>query len=125
VNDHPRTFVTLGAAAAFVGVAAGSFGAHALKGYLDAAALATWQTAVLYNLVHALGTIAVGLCRPAPEGERALRRAGWCFMAGIVLFSGSLYLLALTQLRPLAYLTPLGGLAFLAGWVLLAIAARR
>ena len=111
--------------AAFFGVAAGAFGAHALKGHLDAAALATWQTAVLYNLVHALGTIAVGLFKPAPAAERACRRAGWCFVAGMALFSGSLYLLALTGLRPLAYLTPLGGVAFLSGWVLLAVAARR
>ena len=123
--DHPRSFVALGAVAAFFGVAAGAFGAHALKGHLDAAALATWQTAVLYNLVHALGTIAVGLFKPAPAAERACRRAGWCFVAGMALFSGSLYLLALTGLRPLAYLTPLGGVAFLSGWVLLAVAARR
>jgi uncharacterized membrane protein YgdD (TMEM256/DUF423 family) len=123
--DHPRSFVALGAVAAFFGVAAGAFGAHALKGHLDAAALATWQTAVLYNLVHALGTIAVGLFKPAPAAERACRRAGWCFVAGMALFSGSLYLLALTGLRPLAYLTPLGGVAFLSGWVLIAVAARR
>jgi uncharacterized membrane protein YgdD (TMEM256/DUF423 family) len=123
--DHPRSFVALGAVAAFFGVAAGAFGAHALKGHLDAAALATWQTAVLYNLVHALGTIAVGLFKPVPAAERACRRAGWCFVAGMALFSGSLYLLALTGLRPLAYLTPLGGVAFLSGWVLIAVAARR
>ena len=84
--DHPRSFVALGAVAAFFGVAAGAFGAHALKGHLDAAALATWQTAVLYNLVHALGTIAVGLFKPAPAAERACRRAGWCFVAGMALF---------------------------------------
>lgn len=106
-----------------VAVALGAFGAHALKTQLAADALAVWQTAVQYHAWHALGLFGIGLwLQHAPE-KRALRAAAWLLLGGIVLFSGSLYALALTGVRGLGVITPVGGLAFIAGWVVLAKAA--
>jgi uncharacterized membrane protein YgdD (TMEM256/DUF423 family) len=104
------------------GVALGAFGAHALRARLDPAALATWHTAVLYHLVHALALLALALFARATGRAVALPTA--LFAAGIVLFSGSLYGLALTGWRWLGPLTPLGGVAFLAGWLSLLLVAR-
>ncbi|MBK7469275.1 MAG: DUF423 domain-containing protein [Betaproteobacteria bacterium] len=104
-------------------VALGAFGAHALKARLAADALAVWQTAVQYHAWHALGLLGIGLWqRQAPE-PRALRVASLLLAAGIVLFSGSLYALALTGVRGLGAVTPFGGVAFIAGWLALAKAA--
>ena len=94
----------IGAALMFLGVALGAFGAHALKDKLDARGHEVWRTAVLYHLVHAVAIYA--------RGQQA-----WLFLAGIVVFSGSLYLLALTGQSWLGALTPVGGLLFLAGWL--------
>jgi len=100
-------------------VAAGAFGAHSLKGMLDASMLAVFETAVRYHMYHALG-----LCAVAWAAERYPAKAwstiGWCFVAGIMLFSGSLYAVSLGGFKWLGGFTPLGGLSFLAGWSLLA-----
>lgn len=114
----------LGAAIAFLGVAAGAFGAHALRTRLDPGLLAAFETAVRYQLVHAL---AIVLCAVAGRGEerRALHGAGWVLAAGTLLFSGSLIALALTGWRALGAVTPFGGLVLLAGWLLLARALWR
>ncbi|HEX8905540.1 MAG TPA: DUF423 domain-containing protein [Longimicrobiaceae bacterium] len=117
-----RTFWRLGAIFGFLGVAAGAFGAHALRSRLSADLLAVFETGARYQMYHALALLAVALAAGrAPS--RALRAAGWLFTAGIVVFSGSLYALALTGVRVLGAITPLGGLCFLAGWIALALGA--
>jgi len=118
-----RLFITLGALSGFVAVAAGAFGAHALRDRLSAAMLDTFQTGAQYQMYHALALVGVGilLARFSSEGSPWLSAAGWLFVAGTVLFSGSLYLLALTDTRWLGAITPLGGVAFLLGWLALAI----
>ena len=115
-----RLFIRLGAAAGFVGVALGAFGAHALRTRLSADHLAVFETGVRYQLLHALALVLVGVLigrRPA----RFTAAAGWCFTLGIVLFSGSLYVLTLTGMTAVGIVTPLGGLCFLAGWACLAL----
>jgi uncharacterized membrane protein YgdD (TMEM256/DUF423 family) len=119
-----RTFLILGAASAFVGVAAGAFGAHALKSRLDAEMLAVFETGVRYQMYHALALLAAAWAAARWPGPLT-NSAGWLFVAGTVLFSGSLYVLSLTGVRWLGAITPLGGLAFLAGWACLAAAALR
>ena len=114
-----RIFVMLGSVNMFLAVALGAFGAHGLKSRVSAELLTVWQTAVLYHLAHALGLLLVGLL----ASHLPVKAAGWTLFTGIVLFSGSLYLLVLTGFRPLGIITPLGGVAFLAGWLLLALAA--
>jgi uncharacterized membrane protein YgdD (TMEM256/DUF423 family) len=119
-----RIFVILGAVSGFLGVGAGAFGAHALKARLAPDLLAIFDTGARYQLVHALALLAVAwACERWPGA--ALRWAGWRFVAGTVLFSGSLYALALSGVRGLGAVTPVGGVAFLAGWALLAWAAWR
>lgn len=111
-----------GAVNAALSVAAGAFGAHALKARLPEALLVTFETGARYHMYHSLALIAVGLAMGArPHG--LFTAAGWAFTVGIVLFSGSLYALALSGVRVLGAITPLGGVAFLAGWTLFAIAA--
>lgn len=106
----------------FMGVALGAFGAHALRGRLAPELLLVWEKGVHYQLMHVLALMAVLLAAPRfPAGPWAA--AGACFVAGTVLFSGSLYALALTGLRPLGAITPLGGVLFLVGWVLVAVMA--
>ena len=106
-------------------MALGAFGAHGLKGRLTADLLGTWNTGVQYHLWHALGMILVGACTAvAPDGPW-LRAAGFLLLAGIVLFSGSLYALALGAPRGLGLITPFGGLALILGWVSLAVALLR
>ena len=122
-------FIALGAGNMFLAVAAGAFGAHALKARLSVEMLAVWQTAVNYHMVHALGLLAIGLmigashALPTPRYAIFLTRAGSAMLVGIVLFSGSLYVLALTGIRILGAITPFGGLGFLLAWGLLAWAA--
>lgn len=110
-----------GALLAFLAVAAGAFGAHALKDALDAEMKAVYETAARYQMYHALALLLV-----AALGDRLSPRAtswsGWCFTVGVVLFSGSLYALSLTGIKKLGAITPLGGLAFLAGWLALLLA---
>lgn len=114
-------FIELGAVAAFLAVLLGAFGAHGLRGRLTPDLLAVYQTGVQYQMYHALGLLAVGiLAMIRPGGAYAL--AGWFFVGGIVVFSGSLYALAITGYKRLGAVTPLGGLFFLAGWVTLTVA---
>lgn len=119
-----RLFFGLGALSAFVSVAAGAFGAHALRARLPADLLAAFETGARYQMYHALGLIAVAWAAGRWPGPLT-QCAGWLFVAGTLLFSGSLYALALSGARWLGAVTPLGGVAFLAGWVCLALAARR
>ena len=106
-----------------LGVALGAFGAHGLKETLSAEAKQVYQTAVFYHLIHGLGLLAVGWLAILKPMEPLIRIAGWSFVIGIVLFSGSLYLLSLTQAKKLGLLTPFGGLAFLVGWLCLTLAS--
>jgi uncharacterized membrane protein YgdD (TMEM256/DUF423 family) len=106
-----------GAVNAFLAVAAGAFGAHALKARLEPDLLAIFETGARYHMYHALGLVAVAFVTGQRAGATA---AGWAMLAGIVLFSGTLYLLALTGVRWLGAITPIGGLCFLAGWAILA-----
>ena len=114
-----RTFVALGAVLAGLAVAAGAFGAHGLRDRLAPDMLAVFETAARYQMYHALGLVAVAWVTTRwPDASAGL--AGWLFVAGIVLFSGSLYVLALSGVRWLGAITPFGGLCFLAGWGVLA-----
>lgn len=117
-------FLLLGAISAFIGVAAGAFGAHGLESRLSAELLAVYHTGVRYELFHAVALLFVGLAADRWPTAR-WGRAGWMFVAGTVLFSGSLYVLALTGVLWLGAVTPLGGLCFLLGWIFAAIAALR
>lgn len=117
-----RTFLLLGAVAAFLGVTLGAFGAHGLRGRLTPEMLAVFETAVRYHIYHALALLLVSVVMGRMSGW-LIQTAGWCFVAGIVLFSGSLYALALSGATILGAITPIGGLAFLAGWACLAFAA--
>ena len=101
-------------------VALGALGAHALSARLGPDALAIWRTAVTYHAWHALALLAVGVLQRAAPARRGVTLAATLFAAGIVLFSGSLYLLALGAPRAWGYVTPVGGVAFVAGWVVLA-----
>jgi len=116
-----RALGALGGLFGFLAVAAGAFGAHGLRGRLSPDLLAVFETAARYQMYHALALVAVALLlERRTAGAAAMRAAGWCFVAGIVLFSGSLYTLALTGAGWWGAVTPLGGLAFLAGWLCLA-----
>ncbi|HEV7555776.1 MAG TPA: DUF423 domain-containing protein [Kofleriaceae bacterium] len=109
--------VAAGAINAALAVAAGAFAAHALRERLDDKALAVFETGARYHMYHALAMVLAGVL--------ATRGPGWMFQLGIVLFSGSLYVLALTDIKPLGAITPFGGLAFLAAWIWLAVTALR
>ena len=116
-----RLFATLGAGSAFISVLAGAFGAHALRGRLSPDALATFETAARYEMYHALAL--VGVAWAVTRWPGALTHwAGWLFVIGTVLFSGSLYALALSGTRWLGAITPFGGVAFIAAWVLVVVA---
>jgi len=117
-----KTLLAAGAISGAVAVAAGAFGAHALKERLTDKALSVFETAARYQMYHAL---AIVLCAALASSLAGAKLAGWLMQAGIVLFSGSLYALALTDVKALGAITPLGGLAFIAGWVWLAISALR
>lgn len=119
-----RTFLSLGTLAGFLTVAFGAFGAHALAALLPAAHLAWWEKAVHYQGLHALALLGCGLLGLHVE-SRSLLVAGWSFVAGLILFSGSLYLLALSGERWLGAVTPFGGTALLVGWAAFAVATRR
>lgn len=119
-----RFFLIAGALSAALAVVLGAFGAHGLRGRLPADLLAIYQTGCQYHVYHALGLLAVGLLGLHLPASTALRVSGWLMLAGTVLFSGSLYLLAITGQRWLGAVTPLGGVAFIVAWLLLAWAAR-
>lgn len=117
-------FLSIGAASALIAVAAGAFGAHALRSRLEPASLAIFETGARYQMYHAIGLIAVAFAVSQWPAARTAVWAGWLFVAGTILFSGSLYLLALTGLRWLGAVAPLGGLAFMLGWLCLALTPR-
>ena len=110
---------------AFLGVALGAFGAHALRSRVDANLLAVYQTGIQYHLVHALGVILIGVLVQVAPDSRWLRIAGWTMVVGVIVFSGSLYTLSLTGVRAFGALTPLGGVALLAAWLMLALSAAK
>jgi len=115
-----RQIIIAGAVNAFLAVALGAFAAHGLKNSLGEYELSIWQTAVNYQMYHALGLIFIGLL--ANSLSINLNKPGWIMLAGIVLFSGSLYILSLSGLKTLGMVTPFGGLCFLIAWLWLAIA---
>jgi uncharacterized membrane protein YgdD (TMEM256/DUF423 family) len=119
-----RLWLCLGALSGLLSVAAGAFGAHALKQRLSTDMLQVFETAARYEMYHALALLAVGLLS-ARSPSRLLDLAGWAFTGGVILFSGSLYALALTGARSLGAITPLGGLLLLGGWAALLAAAWR
>lgn len=119
-----RLFFILGSLSALLAVAAGAFGAHSLRGRLSPDLLDVFETGARYQIYHALALLMVAWAINRWSGSGPVW-AGWLFLAGTILFSGSLYLLALTGLRWLGAITPLGGVAFLAGWAILAWAAWR
>jgi len=124
LSNSSRHFIFLGAINGFLAVAFGAFAAHALKNLMSAGLLEVFETGVEYQAMHALALLAVGLL--GRDGRsRALKLAGWAFATGILLFSGSLYILALTDIRWLGAITPFGGTAFLLGWGALAWHAAR
>jgi uncharacterized membrane protein YgdD (TMEM256/DUF423 family) len=116
-----KTFLLVGALAGFLAVALGAFGAHALRARLSPEMLAVFETGVRYQMYHALAIMVVGLIAARLDGW-LIRTAGWSFATGIVLFSGSLYVLALSGITIFGAVTPFGGLAFLLGWGLLVVA---
>jgi uncharacterized membrane protein YgdD (TMEM256/DUF423 family) len=117
-----KTFLLLGALAGAFGVALGAFGAHALRSRVSPEMLAVFETGVRYQMYHALALLLVAAIEPRFSGYLVVT-AGWSFAIGIVLFSGSLYVLALTGASAFGIVTPFGGLAFLVGWTALALAA--
>jgi uncharacterized membrane protein YgdD (TMEM256/DUF423 family) len=119
-----RTFLMLAAFFGFTGVALGAFAAHGLKSRMSAEYLAIFHTGVLYQLIHALAILGVAVLAAQLPG-RLMTWAGYSFAVGIVLFSGSLYVLTLTGISKLGIVTPFGGLAFLFGWALLGLTAWR
>lgn len=120
-----RLFVLAGSVAAALAVALGAFGAHALRARVAPDVLSTYHTAVQYHFYHALGLVLIGLIAFHLPGASALRLAGWLMLAGIVVFSGSLYLISIGAARWWGMLTPFGGAAFIAAWILVAVAVVR
>ncbi len=118
-----KLFITMAALSGMLAVAFGAFGAHALKNRLDDYALGVFQTAVQYHFYHSLALLAVGILALSVPDSPLLKSSGWLFATGLVVFSGSLYILSLSGVRWLGAVTPLGGLAFIAGWACLAAAA--
>ena len=115
-------WIRIGALWGFLAVSAGAFGAHGLEGRVDAQALAWWETAALYHLVHALALVAFGTLRRVTPGGQV---PGWFFLAGSAVFSGTLYAMALGGPRWLGAVTPAGGVGMLLGWLWLALPSRR
>jgi len=123
--NHP--WITIGAVLGGIAVGAGAFGAHGLRAMLDASGhSATWETAARYAMYHGLALVALGMLAPArPAVPGLVACAGWCFLLGTAIFSGCLAALALTGLRPLGAIVPIGGVLLIAGWALFAVAAAR
>ncbi len=119
-----RWWLLIGSIAGFLGVAGGAFGAHALKSRLSEQMLANFDTGTRYLLAHAVALLVVGVLA-SREGAPALAGVGWSFTVGMTIFTGSLWLMALTNTRWLGAITPIGGTALILGWVLLAMASFR
>ncbi|UFT99000.1 DUF423 domain-containing protein [Radiobacillus kanasensis] len=119
-----KLFFLLAVINGFLAVALGAFGAHGLEGKLSEKMLKTWEKAVTYQMFHTMALFVTGLFMMKTQISN-LTTAGWLFFIGIILFSGSLYIYASTGIKALAMITPLGGVAFLAGWVILGIAVTK
>ena len=119
-------WIRIGAVLGFLGVGMGAFGAHGLSDRLKSlGTAANFETAAQYQMYHALALVAVGLLSLAGRTEKALSVAGWGFLVGTIIFSGSLYILSLTGIKRFGAITPIGGVALLIGWLALAIASGR
>jgi uncharacterized membrane protein YgdD (TMEM256/DUF423 family) len=118
-----KTFVALGSLNMFLAVALGAFGAHVLKERISSDMLNIYQTGVHYHMIHAIGLLLIALLSTKMGNPQLIHWSGWLLQIGILLFSGSLYTLSMTGIRVLGIITPFGGLCFLAGWALLALAA--
>ncbi|MED4403828.1 DUF423 domain-containing protein [Metabacillus fastidiosus] len=118
-----KLFLIFGAVHALLAVALGAFGAHGLEGKLSEKYIKIWEKAVTYQMFHAVGLFVTAFLLSKFPQIGMISTAGWLFFIGILLFSGSLYILSVTQIGVLGAITPLGGVAFLAGWALIAIAA--
>ncbi|WP_430487864.1 DUF423 domain-containing protein [Priestia flexa] len=118
-----KIFVILGAINAALAVALGAFGAHGLEGKISEKYLEVWKTGVQYHMFHAIGLFVVALLLAKAPQSTLLSTSGWLMMGGIVLFSGSLYVLSTSGIKVLGAITPLGGVAFITAWVLIVIAA--
>ncbi|RYG71793.1 DUF423 domain-containing protein [Lentibacillus lipolyticus] len=119
-----KLFLVLGAINGFLAVALGAFGAHGLEGKISEKALGTWEKAVNYQMFHTMALIAVGLLL-AKIQSGSLMWGGWMFFIGIILFSGTLYIYSVSGIKTFAMITPIGGVAFLIGWVLLGYAGMK
>ena len=119
-----RLFIIMGALSGAIGVAAGAFGAHALRARVEPRMLEVFETGARYQMYHALALLAAAWMVSRFPGA-LMNASGWLFMAGTVLFSGSLYAMALTGVRALGAITPLGGVCFIAGWACIALAAMK
>ena len=115
-----KVFIILGALCTMMAVGTGAFGAHGLEGKLSDKYMSVWEKAVNYQMYHGLGLIMIGIISGTTSIN--VNWAGWLLFFGIVLFSGSLYILALTQIRILGAITPIGGVLFIVGWLMLIIA---
>lgn len=122
MNTLSKLFLVLGSINALLTVALGAFAAHGLKSRLSADMLNVFQTGVHYHGYHALGLLVIGVIAMWLPDSQWLKWSGFVMLAGIVLFSGSLYVLSVTGIRGLGAITPIGGLAFMAAWVLLVVA---
>jgi uncharacterized membrane protein YgdD (TMEM256/DUF423 family) len=120
-----KTFLVIGALSGMLAVLLGAFGAHAMRGRLTPDMLAVYQTGVQYHFWHALGLLAIALTLAHFPEAQGLKWAGWLMLAGILIFSGSLYLLAVTGMRWLGAITPIGGSAFIVAWALFAATVAR
>lgn len=121
--ERLKTFIIIGAINAFLAVALGAFGAHGLEGRVEQKYLEIWKTGVTYQMFHATGLLIVGVLLGRLPANALLSWSGWMMLIGIILFSGSLYVMTLTKISILGAITPLGGLSFLAAWILIVVAA--
>lgn len=120
-----RKFMMIGSINALLSVALGAFGAHILKSKIDSDMLAVYETGIQYHMMHALGLIAIALMAERFEQRKLVSAAGWLLLIGIILFSGSLYVLSMSGIKVLGAITPFGGVAFLAGWLCVFLAAMK
>ena len=120
-----RKWIAIGSVLGGLAVALGAFGAHSLRDVLTPSALETFETGVRYQFYHAVAIILAGLVLGRDPSAKLANAAGWLFMIGVAIFSGSLYLLTITGMRWLGAITPIGGVAFIVGWACLGLAAWR
>jgi uncharacterized membrane protein YgdD (TMEM256/DUF423 family) len=120
-----KLFIILGAVNAFIAVALGAFGAHGLADKLEPKYLEIWKTGVTYQMFHATGLLIIGLLLGRVAASSLFTWSGWLMLVGIILFSGSLYFLSVTQINKLGAITPLGGVCFLAAWILVVVGAMK